>query len=72
MNMAPSHKKSPRNRGFFKPGYDRRRHILTKEERSRGYWHAMYFSMSMRITSYVFYKVRGYYRAQRAGRTKGD
>lgn len=29
------------NKGQFKKGYDARRHILTPEERSKGFWNAI-------------------------------
>ena len=33
--------RTPNHRGQFRKGFDARRHILTHDERSKGFWHAL-------------------------------
>lgn len=60
--------------GKFLPGPDPDRHRLTKVERRRGYYAALYKSEDIRHFAWVWRKVRGWYRARaraRAGRNRG-
>src|SRR3954452_12882877 len=81
-NRTTHARKKRRNAGWFKRGYDERRHTLTKEECQRGYQTAI--MLDWHIGTWVWRKVRAHYcklrRAQRAaeagqsrsGRPGGD
>ena len=58
-------KKRKANRGSFAPGFDPRRHVFTAAERKRGYAQAFGGHgkcADVRVTAWVWRKVRGYYR----------
>ena len=62
---------NPKGIGGFRKGPDPNRHNLTRAERRRGYVNAIN-SLSDRVgdwdaMAWVYYKVRGYYRARRRG-----
>jgi hypothetical protein len=56
--------------GRFQRGYDPRRHVFTREERSRGYWSALMSGQDW-LASYVYRVVRDYYRARGKRQQKG-
>jgi hypothetical protein len=61
-------KARPKNPGWFRNGFDPRRHELTGDERRRGHEAAKEscFRHSARKAAWFFRHIRGYYRARRA------
>lgn len=50
------------SKGRFLPGPDPDRHLLTKEEKRKGFWVAMQFvKMPSRTRAWLRKKIRGYY-----------
>jgi hypothetical protein len=56
-----------RNPGWFKKGYDPRRHALSRAERQKGFLLAtQYYPMPSRVRAGLRGKIRGYYQKRRA------
>jgi hypothetical protein len=57
------------NPGWFKKGYDPRRHVLSKAEKRKGYWVATQFAkMPSRLRAWLRKKIRRYYQARNGNR----
>jgi hypothetical protein len=51
------------NPGWFKKGFDPRRHLLTREERRKGYLLATrFYKMPSRVRAWLRNKINCYYR----------
>ena len=56
-----------KNPGWFRKGYDPRRHILSRAERQKGFLLATrFYPMPSRVRAWLRKKIRGYYE-RRAG-----
>jgi hypothetical protein len=54
------------NPGWFKKGYDPRRHVLSRAERHKGFLLAtQYYPMPSLVRAWLRGKVRGYYQEQK-------
>ena len=69
--MPRKRKQRRANPGWFKKGHDERRHLLTREERQRGYRNAITDPRAgtptgdnAHVLAWVWRKVRSYYRRQ--------
>jgi hypothetical protein len=54
------------NKGWFRKGYDSRRHIFSRVERQKGYWVAARFAkMPSRVRAWLRNKIRRHYQGRR-------
>jgi hypothetical protein len=54
------------NKGWFRPGFDPRRHVLSRAERQKGYVIATRLAkMPSRVRAWLWRKIRRHYQAKR-------